>query len=76
PLGSEAWQQQLNQHMLFFSRHGVSHGQIRLHPEELGPLNVDLRIEDNQAVMHFVSPHSQVRAAMETMMPILRNALQ
>ncbi|SPY77216.1 flagellar hook-length control protein FliK [Providencia rustigianii] len=39
-------------------------------------MNVHLRIEDNQAVMHFVSPHSHVRAAMESMMPILRNALQ
>ncbi|MEX9461436.1 flagellar hook-length control protein FliK [Providencia vermicola] len=76
PLGSDAWQQQLNQHMLFFSRQGISHAQIRLHPEELGSLNVHLRIEDNQAVMHFVSPHSHVRAAMETMMPMLRNALQ
>ncbi|MTC60338.1 flagellar hook-length control protein FliK [Providencia rustigianii] len=76
PLGSEAWQQQLSQHMLFFSRQGVSQAQIRLHPEELGSLNVHLRIEDNQAVMHFVSPHSHVRAAMESMMPILRNALQ
>lgn len=76
PLGNEAWQQQLNQHLLFFSRQGISHAQIRLHPEELGSLNVHLRIEDNQAVMHFISPHSHVRAAMETMMPILRNALQ
>lgn len=76
PLGNEAWQQQLNQHLLFFSRQGISQAQIRLHPEELGSLNVHLRIEDNQAVMHFVSPHSHVRAAMETMMPILRNALQ
>lgn len=76
PLGNEAWQQQLNQHLLFFSRQGISHAQIRLHPEELGSLNVHLRIEDNQAVMHFVSPHSHVRAVMETMMPILRNALQ
>ncbi|MDV5225097.1 flagellar hook-length control protein FliK [Providencia rettgeri] len=76
PLGSEAWQQQINQHMLFFSRQGISQAQIRLHPEDLGSLNVHLRIEDNQAVMHFVSPHSHVRAAMESMMPILRNALQ
>lgn len=75
-LGSEAWQQQLSQHMLFFSRQGVSQAQIRLHPEELGSLNVHLRIEDNQAVMHFVSPHSHVRAAMESMMPVLRSALQ
>lgn len=76
PIGSEAWQQQMNQHMLFFARQGISQAQIRLHPEELGSLNVHLRIEDNQAVMHFVSPHSHVRAAMETMMPILRSALQ
>lgn len=76
PLGSEAWQQQINQHMLFFSRQGISHAQIRLHPEDLGSLNVHLRIEDNQAMMHFVSPHSHVRAAMESMMPVLRNALQ
>ncbi len=75
-LGSEAWQQQLSQHMLFFSRQGVSQAQIRLHPEELGSLSVHLRIEDNQAVMHFVSPHSHVRAAMESMMPVLRSALQ
>ncbi|CAG9415841.1 flagellar hook-length control protein FliK [Providencia alcalifaciens] len=76
PFGTEAWQQQLSQQMLFFSRQGVSQAQIRLHPEELGSLNVHLRIEDNQAVMHFVSPHSHVRAAMESMMPILRSALQ
>lgn len=75
-LGSEAWQQQLSQHMLFFSRQGVSQAQIRLHPEELGSLNVHLRIEDNQAVLHFASPHSHVRAVMESMMPVLRNALQ
>lgn len=75
-LGSEAWQQQLSQHMLFFSRQGITQAQIRLHPEELGSLNVHLRIEDNQAVMHFVSPHSHVRAAMESMMPVLRSALQ
>lgn len=76
PFGTEAWQQQLSQQMLFFSRQGVSQAQIRLHPEELGSLNVHLRIEDNQAVMHFVSPHSHVRAAMESMMPVLRSALQ
>ena len=55
---------------------GLQQAQLRLHPEELGSLNIHLKIEDNQAVMHFVSPHSHVRAAMESMMPVLRNALQ
>lgn len=75
-LGSELWQQQVSQNMIYFSRQGLQQAQLRLHPEELGSLNIHLKIEDNQAVMHFVSPHSHVRAAMESMMPVLRNALQ
>ncbi|HAT1513610.1 TPA: flagellar hook-length control protein FliK [Morganella morganii] len=74
--GSELWQQQVSQNMIYFSRQGLQQAQLRLHPEELGSLNIHLKIEDNQAVMHFVSPHSHVRAAMESMMPVLRNALQ
>ncbi|HHV7360850.1 flagellar hook-length control protein FliK [Morganella morganii] len=75
-LSSELWQQQVSQNMIYFSRQGLQQAQLRLHPEELGSLNIHLKIEDNQAVMHFVSPHSHVRAAMESMMPVLRNALQ
>lgn len=75
-LGSDLWQQQVSQNMIYFSRQGLQQAQLRLHPEELGSLNIHLKIEDNQAVMHFVSPHSHVRAAMESMMPVLRNALQ
>ena len=75
-LDSELWQQQVSQNMIYFSRQGLQQAQLRLHPEELGSLNIHLKIEDNQAVMHFVSPHSHVRAAMESMMPVLRNALQ
>lgn len=75
-LGSELWQQQVSQNTLYFSRQGLQQAQLRLHPEELGSLNIHLKIEDNQAVMHFISPHSHVRAAMESMMPVLRNALQ
>lgn len=75
-LGSELWQQQVSQNIAYFSRQGLQQAQLRLHPEELGSLNIHLKIEDNQAVMHFVSPHSHVRAAMESMMPVLRSALQ
>lgn len=75
-LGSELWQQQVSQNIAYFSRQGLQQAQLRLHPEELGSLNIHLKIEDNQAIMHFVSPHSHVRAAMESMMPVLRSALQ
>ncbi|WP_052189509.1 MULTISPECIES: flagellar hook-length control protein FliK [Xenorhabdus] len=74
-LGSEEWQQQLNQHVLFFNRNGLQQAELRLHPQELGALHVRMNVEDNQAQLHFVSAHHHVRAALEAALPNLRDAL-
>ncbi|MBD2784845.1 flagellar hook-length control protein FliK [Xenorhabdus sp. DI] len=74
-LGSEEWQQQLNQHVLFFNRHGLQQAELRLHPQELGALHIRMSVEDNQAQLHFVSAHQHVRAALEAALPGLRHAL-
>ncbi len=74
-LGSEEWQQQLNQHVLFFNRHGLQQAELRLHPQELGALHIRMSVEDNQAQLHFVSAHQNVRAALEAALPGLRHAL-
>ncbi|OKP02443.1 flagellar hook-length control protein FliK [Xenorhabdus eapokensis] len=74
-LGSEEWQQQLNQHVLFFNRNGLQQAELRLHPQELGALHIRMSVEDNQAQLHFVSAHQHVRAALEAALPGLRHAL-
>ncbi|CDG21703.1 Flagellar hook-length control protein FliK [Xenorhabdus poinarii G6] len=74
-LGSEEWQQQLNQHVLFFNRHGLQQAELRLHPQELGALHIRMSVEDNQAQLHFVSAHQHVRVALEAALPGLRHAL-
>ncbi|MDC9580673.1 flagellar hook-length control protein FliK [Xenorhabdus sp. PR6a] len=74
-LGSEEWQQQLNQQVLFFNRHGLQQAELRLHPQELGALHIRMSIEDNQAQLHFVSAHQNVRTALEAALPGLRHAL-
>lgn len=74
-LGSEEWQQQLNQHVLFFNRNGLQQAELRLHPQELGALHIHMSVEDNQAQLHFVSAHQNVRAALEAALPGLRHAL-
>ncbi|WFQ81059.1 flagellar hook-length control protein FliK [Xenorhabdus sp. SF857] len=73
--GSEEWQQQLNQHVLFFNRNGLQQAELRLHPQELGALHIRMNVEDNQAHLHFVSAHQNVRAALEAALPGLRHAL-
>ncbi|PHM29322.1 flagellar hook-length control protein FliK [Xenorhabdus budapestensis] len=74
-LGSEEWQQQLNQHVLFFNRNGLQQAELRLHPQELGALHIRMNVEDNQAQLHFVSAHQHVRATLEAALPNLRHAL-
>lgn len=75
PLGSQEWQQSLGQQVIMFSRNGQQNAELRLNPQELGALQISLKIEDKQAQLHFISAHSQVRAAIEAAMPSLRAAL-
>lgn len=74
-LGSSEWQQALGQQILMFNRSGQHSAELRLHPQDLGTLQISLRIDDNQAQLHMASGHSQVRAALEAALPQLRTAL-
>ncbi|EPJ7774837.1 flagellar hook-length control protein FliK, partial [Enterobacter hormaechei] len=49
--------------------------ELRLHPEDLGQVQISLKLDDNQAQLQMVSPHSHVRAALEAALPILRTQL-
>lgn len=74
-LGSPEWQQQLGQQVMMFNRQGQQTAELRLHPQDLGAIQISMKIEDGQAQMHFVSGHSGVRAALEAAMPQLRTSL-
>ncbi|MDR7343786.1 flagellar hook-length control protein FliK [Pantoea alhagi] len=74
-VGSPAWQQALSQKLSAFTRNGVHHAELRLHPEHLGPLQIKLRLEQDQVQLHFVTEQPPVRAALEAAMPHLRTSL-
>lgn len=75
PLGSHEWQQTFSQQVMLFTRQGQQSAQLRLHPEELGQVHISLKLDDNQAQLQMVSPHSHVRAALEAALPMLRTQL-
>ncbi|EAU4680510.1 flagellar hook length control protein FliK [Salmonella enterica] len=75
PLGSHEWQQTFSQQVMLFTRQGQQSAQLRLHPEELGQVHISLKLDDNQAQLQMVSPHSHVRAALEAALPVLRTQL-
>lgn len=74
-LGSQEWQQAVSQHVTLFTRQGQQSAELRLHPEDLGQIQISLKLDDNQVQLQMASPHSHVRAALEATLPALRTAL-
>lgn len=75
PLGSSEWQQTLSQHVTMFTRQGQQSAELHLHPEDLGQVQISLKLDDNLAQIQMVSPHSHVRQALEAALPTLRTSL-
>ncbi|MGM0702836.1 MAG: flagellar hook-length control protein FliK [Pseudomonadota bacterium] len=77
PVQSPAWPGQLGQQLVQFARQGggEQHIEMRLHPAELGPLSVTLKMTEQGAQAQFLSAHAQVRQAIEQALPQLRDAL-
>ncbi|ENY0893818.1 flagellar hook length control protein FliK [Enterobacter ludwigii] len=75
PLGTQEWQHSLSQHITLFTKQGQQTAELRLHPEDLGQVQITLKLDDNQAQLQMVSAHSHVRAALEAALPVLRTSL-
>ncbi|MCE1969896.1 flagellar hook-length control protein FliK [Enterobacter cloacae] len=75
PPETPEWKQSVSQHIALFSRNGLHSAEIRLHPEELGSLQISLRMQQDQAQIHIVSEHAHIRHVMEQAMPQLRAAM-
>ncbi|CUA88560.1 flagellar hook-length control protein FliK [Pseudidiomarina woesei] len=75
PVGSQAWANQLQQNVLQMVMHNQNEMTLRLHPAELGPLQVQLRMDDTTAQLNILTHSQQVRGALEHALPTLREAL-
>lgn len=77
PLNSPNWNQEFTQKISWMSSNNQREqiAELHLNPPDLGPLNVVLKISDNQATASFTSAHSEVRDAIANAMPALREVL-
>lgn len=75
-VGTPDWNNQLGQQMIRLGRAGGEQRvELRLHPAELGPLTVQLKMGDQGAQAQLLSAHAPVRQALEQALPQLREAL-
>lgn len=75
PIDSEAWAPALSQQMLRMSASGMHTAQLNINPENLGPMQITLKLGEDQAQAMFVSAHESVRKAVEAALPQLRTTL-
>jgi flagellar hook-length control protein FliK len=75
PLGSSGWTEEFSQKITWMGTQQNQVAELHLNPPNLGPLDVVLKISDNQATALFTSPHSAVREAVENALPRLREIL-
>jgi flagellar hook-length control protein FliK len=75
PVGQPGWSQELGERVLWMSGKGLQAAELRLHPAHLGPLEVRIDLDRDQASVQFVSQHAAVRETIEAAIPKLREML-
>lgn len=72
PVGAPGWSDELGTQLHLMADKGHSVASLRLSPEHLGPLEVQISVQDSQASVWFGSTNGDTRAALEQALPRLR----
>ena len=75
PMQQKGWDQAMGQRVVWMVRNNIQEAQIQLNPRELGPINVRVSIQNDQANVQFVAHHATTREALESALPRLREML-
>lgn len=70
-----AWGEQVGQRVLMMAGNRMHTAEIRLTPAELGPLRVQVSVDDGAANVTFHAQHAVTREAIEQALPRLREML-
>ena len=65
PFADSRWGAAMNAQVLTMMKNGVTTAHIRINPENLGPVGVDLSMSNGVVNVSFESPYAEVRDALE-----------
>jgi flagellar hook-length control protein FliK len=75
PMGATAFREQLASQIAVFIDHKQLSAQIQVNPPELGPVDVQIRINADQVEVDFFATQADARDAIENAIPRLREML-
>lgn len=65
----------LGDHLAWMAAQKLSHAQLRVSPEHLGPIDIRIQLDGREVRAEFHSPHAEVRQTLEASLPRLRELL-
>lgn len=75
PVLDPAWQSALGERVLWMAGNQVKNAELRLNPAELGPLQVQVSVDDRGVNVSITAAHAVTREALESALPRLRELL-
>lgn len=70
------WSQQMTQQVAYMIKGGFQQAEIKLNPAHLGPMEIKLTLNDDNAKVSFVTQHAPVRDVIDAAMPRLKEMLE
>ena len=70
------WSQQMTQQVAYMIKGGFQQADIKLNPAHLGPMEIKLTLNDDNANVNFVTQHAAVRDAIDAALPRLKEMLE
>jgi flagellar hook-length control protein FliK len=74
-VGTPDWNTELGQKIVWMVGDKQQVAELHVNPPDLGPLDIKLTIDGSQTTAVFTSPHTEVREAVESALPRLREVL-
>lgn len=75
PMKDQAWPAEFGQKVVWLATQDKQSAQITLNPPQLGPIEISLNVKNDQATAIFASASAEVREAIESALPRLREML-
>ena len=72
PVRDPGWASDLGQKIMWLASNDKQSAQITLNPQQMGPIEISLSLDKGSASASFTSANAEVRNALETAMPRLR----
>lgn len=76
PPAHPRWAQDMAERVVWSARENLDEVEIQLHPPELGPVRIHLKLEGHELVLHVSAPQPAAREAFENNLPRLREQLE